>query len=150
MFAPARSTASLGPNGAGKTTTIQMLLNLTRPTSGRIMLFGEPLEPGAFEYKRWLGVVAEEPFEFSQMTGWELIRYFVGLYDVALPAGRIEELFRALDLWDVRHGHNPRLLARHAPEAEHYSRAGPRAQAADPRRAGQRARPARHPPGCAS
>jgi ABC-2 type transport system ATP-binding protein len=94
----------LGPNGAGKTTTIQMLLNLTRPTSGRIMLFGESIEPGAFAYKRWLGVVAEEPFEFSQMTGWELIRYFVGFYDVELPAQRIEELFRALDLWDVRHG----------------------------------------------
>jgi ABC-type multidrug transport system ATPase subunit len=94
----------LGPNGAGKTTTIQMLLNLTRPTSGRIMLFGEPLEPGDFEYKRQIGVVAEEPFEFSHMTGWELIRYFVGLYGVAVPLQRMEELFRALDLWDVRHG----------------------------------------------
>src|SRR5262245_39642894 len=94
----------LGPNGAGKTTTIQMLLNLTRPTSGRILLFGEPVAPGDFEYKRQLGVVAEEPFEFSHMTGWELIRYFVSLYGVAAPARRMEELFRALELWDVRHG----------------------------------------------
>ncbi|MFL5802262.1 MAG: ABC transporter ATP-binding protein [Roseiflexaceae bacterium] len=94
----------LGPNGAGKTTTIQMLLNLTRPTSGRILLFGEPIVPGDFEYKRQIGVVAEEPFEFSQMTGWELIRYFVGLYGVAAPERRMEELFRALELWDVRHG----------------------------------------------
>jgi ABC-2 type transport system ATP-binding protein len=94
----------LGPNGAGKTTTIQMLLNLTHPTSGRILLFGEPIAPGDFEYKRQIGVVAEEPFEFSHMTGWELIRYFAGLYGLRAPDARMEQLFRALDLWEVRHG----------------------------------------------
>jgi ABC-2 type transport system ATP-binding protein len=30
----------LGPNGAGKTTTIDMLLSLTKPTSGEIRMFG--------------------------------------------------------------------------------------------------------------
>jgi ABC-2 type transport system ATP-binding protein len=94
----------LGPNGAGKTTTIHMLLNLTQPTSGRILLFGEPLVPGSFHFKRSIGVVAEEPFESSQMTGWELVRYFAGLYGVDAPEQRMEELFRKLELWDVRHG----------------------------------------------
>src|SRR3712207_7503099 len=37
----------LGPNGAGKTTTIHMLLNLVPPTSGRVCLFGKPLERGS-------------------------------------------------------------------------------------------------------
>ena len=31
----------LGPNGAGKTTTIRLLLDLIRPSSGRIELFGD-------------------------------------------------------------------------------------------------------------
>ena len=75
----------LGPNGAGKTTTIHMLLNLTQPTSGRILLFSEPLVPGSFHFKRSIGVVAEEPFESSQMTGWELVRYFAGLYGIDAP-----------------------------------------------------------------
>ena len=30
----------LGPNGAGKSTTIRLLLDLIRPSSGRIELFG--------------------------------------------------------------------------------------------------------------
>ena len=30
----------LGPNGAGKTTTIRLMLDLIRPTRGRIELFG--------------------------------------------------------------------------------------------------------------
>src|SRR5262245_16144115 len=94
----------LGPNGAGKTTTIHMLLNLTRPTSGKITLFGEPLAPGDFQFKRAIGVVAEEPFESSQMTGWEVVRFFAGLYGLDAPTQRMEELFRQLDLWDVRHG----------------------------------------------
>jgi ABC-type multidrug transport system ATPase subunit len=94
----------LGPNGAGKTTTIHMLLNLTQPTSGRITLFGEPLAPGSFDFKRAIGVVAEEPAEASQMTGWELVRYFAGLYGADAPQPRMEELFHALDLWDVRYG----------------------------------------------
>ena len=30
----------LGPNGAGKTTTIRLILDLIRPTRGRIEVFG--------------------------------------------------------------------------------------------------------------
>ena len=33
----------LGRNGAGKTTTMKMLLGLTRPTSGKVTIWGKPL-----------------------------------------------------------------------------------------------------------
>ncbi|MBA3946227.1 MAG: ABC transporter ATP-binding protein, partial [Herpetosiphonaceae bacterium] len=91
----------LGPNGAGKTTTIHMLLNLVRPSSGGIYLFGEPLGPRSFMFKRRIGVVAEEPVEPSKMTGWELVRYFAGLYGMARPEPRMEKLFHTLELWEV-------------------------------------------------
>jgi ABC-type multidrug transport system ATPase subunit len=94
----------LGPNGAGKTTTIHMLLGLIRPTSGRLLVFGEPIGPRDFAFKRQIGVVAEEPVEASKMSGWELVRFFAGLYGVERPQRRMEELFRSLDLWEVRHG----------------------------------------------
>jgi ABC-type multidrug transport system ATPase subunit len=92
----------LGPNGAGKTTTTHMLLNLLQPTSGRICLFGKPLERGSFAFRQHIGVVAEEPVELSRLTGWELVRYFGRLSEVDAPESRMEELFRALELWDAR------------------------------------------------
>lgn len=94
----------LGPNGAGKTTTIHMLLGMVRPSSGRIFVLGEEITPGMFAYKQSIGVVAEEPAESSKMSGWELVRYFAGLYGVDRPEPRMEQLFRDLDLWEVRHG----------------------------------------------
>jgi ABC-type multidrug transport system ATPase subunit len=92
----------LGPNGAGKTTTIHMLLNLVPPTSGRICLFSEPLQRSSFAFRQHIGVVAEEPVELSSLTGWELVRYFGRLCGVDAPERRMEELFRALELWDAR------------------------------------------------
>jgi ABC-type multidrug transport system ATPase subunit len=94
----------LGPNGAGKTTTIHVLLGLIRPTSGRVLIHGEVIGAHDFAFKRQIGVVAEEPAEDSKMSGWELVHFFARLYGLEKPELRMEELFRSLDLWDVRHG----------------------------------------------
>jgi ABC-2 type transport system ATP-binding protein len=68
------------------------------------LVFGQAIGPHDFAFKRQIGVVAEEPIEDSKMSGWELVRFFAGLYGVEKPERRMEELFRSLDLWEVRHG----------------------------------------------
>ncbi|GAB4279345.1 MAG: ATP-binding cassette domain-containing protein [Candidatus Promineifilaceae bacterium] len=47
----------LGPNGAGKTTTIRMMMDIFKPDSGDISVFGGPL---TMEKKRRIGYLPEE------------------------------------------------------------------------------------------
>jgi len=47
----------LGPNGAGKSTTIRLLLDLIRPTAGRILVLGRDSRREGVEARRRMGYV---------------------------------------------------------------------------------------------
>jgi len=55
----------LGPNGAGKTSTIRMIMNITAPDSGEVLLFGHPRSP---EDLRRVGYLPEERGLYPKMT----------------------------------------------------------------------------------
>jgi ABC-2 type transport system ATP-binding protein len=54
---PGEVLGVVGPNGAGKTTAIRMVLNIIRPDSGTVLLFGEPF---AGHHRPMLGYLPEE------------------------------------------------------------------------------------------
>ncbi len=70
----------LGPNGSGKTTAINCLLALLKFDKGTITVFGKQMQPDSYGLKRQIGVVPQNVAVFEQMTVYENIDYFCGLY----------------------------------------------------------------------
>ena len=70
----------LGPNGSGKTTTINCLLSLLSFDKGEIQIFGKDMSPTAYDIKKDIGVVMQNVAVFDQLTVYENIDYFCGLY----------------------------------------------------------------------
>ena len=70
----------LGPNGSGKTTTINCILSLLNFGSGSIEIFGKKMKPTAYDIKRDIGVVFQDIAVFEELTVYDNIDYFCGLY----------------------------------------------------------------------
>ena len=60
----------LGPNGAGKTTTFYILVGLTRPDSGRVLLNGDEITdlPMYLRARDGISYLPQEPSVFRQLT----------------------------------------------------------------------------------
>jgi ABC-2 type transport system ATP-binding protein len=70
----------LGLNGAGKTTLLKTLLGIVKPTSGKGFLLGKPL--GDRSTKQKIGYLPENPYFYDFLTGWELLEYTAGLFEI--------------------------------------------------------------------
>ena len=70
----------LGPNGSGKTTAINCLLSLLKYDKGIIEVFGQPMVPDNYQAKQQIGIVLQNVAVFDELTVYENIDYFCGLY----------------------------------------------------------------------
>ncbi|HRW35985.1 MAG TPA: ATP-binding cassette domain-containing protein, partial [Thermotogota bacterium] len=70
----------LGPNGSGKTTAINCILALLKYSKGTIQVMGKPMTPQSYEIKRHIGIVTQDVAVFEELTVYENIDYFCGLY----------------------------------------------------------------------
>ena len=66
----------LGPNGAGKTTTLRAVLNIIRPTSGKITFNNKPITN---EFLNTIGYLPEERGLYKRSKVTDVILYFAGL-----------------------------------------------------------------------
>jgi ABC-2 type transport system ATP-binding protein len=70
----------LGPNGAGKTTTVRMLTGLLRPSSGRAIVCGVPLDGDGEALRSRVGLLTEQPGLYDRLTARENLRFFLKLH----------------------------------------------------------------------
>jgi ABC-2 type transport system ATP-binding protein len=90
----------LGPNGSGKTTTINCILSLLTHDKGSIKVFGKEMKPDCYDIKARIGVVMQNVAVFDNLTVYENIDYFCGLYikDKATRKQYVEEAIEFVDL----------------------------------------------------
>ena len=87
----------LGPNGAGKTTTLRMIMDIFRPDSGSIRLFGEPASSPARDR---VGYMPEERGLYRKMTVTAVLNYFGSLRGMTVGQlrQRVPEWLQRVDL----------------------------------------------------
>lgn len=94
----------LGPNGSGKSTTINCILSLLKFNKGSIKIFGEEMKPNAYDIKRKIGVVFQDIAVFNELTVYENVDYFCGLYikDKSTRKQYIDEAISLVGLEEFR------------------------------------------------
>ncbi len=94
----------LGPNGSGKTTTISCLLSLLAYDKGEIEVFGKPMTPTSYDIKRNIGIIMQNVAVFDELTVYENIDCFCGLYikDKAQRKQYVEEAIEFVGLQDFK------------------------------------------------
>ncbi len=139
---PGKVTGFLGPNGAGKTTTLRALVALLHPTAGTATVLGRPYaeleSPG-----RRVGAILEVNAFHPGRSGRNHLRTLA--VASGIDESRVDTVLALVDLSAAANrkvkGYSLGMKQRLAPRG----RTPRRARSADPRRAGERPRPAGHP-----
>ncbi len=87
----------IGPNGAGKTTTMRLLLDVIRPTSGRLAVLGLDPRAGGPQLRGRLAFLPGELRLTSRATGRELLDFYARLQG-GVATATYEGLAERLDL----------------------------------------------------
>lgn len=88
----------------GKTTTINCILSLLKFNKGEIKIFGKNMTPNAYDIKREIGVIFQEVAVFNELTVYDNIDYFCGLYikDKETRKKYIEEAVKLVGIEDFK------------------------------------------------
>jgi lipopolysaccharide export system ATP-binding protein len=97
----------LGPNGAGKTTTFYMMVGLTRPDQGTVLLNDENISdlPMYLRARKGINYLPQEPSIFTRLTVDENIMAILETLAMSAPEreARLKSLLQELKLSHLAH-----------------------------------------------
>ncbi len=89
----------LGPNGAGKTTMIRIILDILKPDSGKVEIFGTGLSE---QIKENIGYLPEEGGLYRDTTVFDCIRYFTSLKGTESSERQVDYWLDRMKLQDYK------------------------------------------------
>ncbi len=89
----------LGPNGSGKSTLLRIISTASRPTRGKLLVFGENSQARASIVAR-LGVLAPRTYLYDELTALENLRFAAVMYGLTSEEA---PLFEALETVGLAH-----------------------------------------------
>jgi ABC-2 type transport system ATP-binding protein len=95
---PGAVTGFLGPNGAGKTTALKAIVGLARPTAGRALINGAPIDSIAPD-ARMLGVYIESCGAHPGRSARDHLRSLAAL--ARLVPGRVDDVLAVVGIDDA-------------------------------------------------
>jgi ABC-2 type transport system ATP-binding protein len=102
---PGKIFGLLGPNGAGKTTTLRTVLNIIKPTSGKVLFNDQPI---TVEFLNSIGYLPEERGLYRKSKVIDVILYFAELKNMS-RAEAVKQADRWLKRLDVFHYRNKKI-----------------------------------------
>jgi ABC-2 type transport system ATP-binding protein len=87
----------LGRNGAGKSTALQIIMGITLPDTGRIMVLDKPLKGDDPAIRAQVGYVAQQQHFYDWMTAESIGRFVSGFY----PTWDHDEFHRLIRLLEI-------------------------------------------------
>lgn len=94
---PGEALGFLGPNGAGKTTTIRILLGLLKKSKGNIKVLGHDPWNDSVKVQKNLAYVPGDVHLWPNLTGGEIIDFFINLRG-KVDKVRRDELIKRFEL----------------------------------------------------
>jgi len=94
--------ALLGPNGAGKTTLISIICGIVTASSGSVVVDGHEIVRDYRGARSLIGLVPQELTTDAFESVWNTVTFSRGLFGRPPNPGHIEEVLKALSLWDKK------------------------------------------------